>query len=57
MPVAPNLLDGNLSPPEPNQAWTSEGWLYLAVVIGTFAVFSGTLLLTVMGYDSHKAGR
>ena len=31
--------------------------LYLAVVIGTFAVFSGTLLLTVMGYDSHKAGR
>ena len=36
MPVAPNLLDGNLSPPEPNQAWTSEGWLYLAVVIDRF---------------------
>jgi len=36
MPVAPNLLDGNLSPPEPNQAWTSEGWLYLAVVIDLF---------------------
>ena len=31
--------------------------LYLATVIATFVVFSGTLLVTVMGYDKHKAGR
>ena len=44
MPVAPNLLDRDFTPPEPNKVWTSditylwttEGWLYLAVVIDLF---------------------
>ena len=44
MPVAPNLLDRHFTPSEPNQVWTSditylwttEGWLYLAVVIDLF---------------------
>ena len=44
MPVAPNLLDRNFTPSAPNKAWTSditylwttEGWLYLAVVIDLF---------------------
>ena len=41
MPVAKNLLDREFQPAAPNQAWvgdityvwTSEGWLYLAVLI------------------------
>ena len=41
LPVAPNLLDQNFTATEPNQKWagditylmTSEGWLYLAVMI------------------------
>ena len=44
MPVAPNILDRNFTPSTPNQVWTSditylwttEGWLYLAVVIDLF---------------------
>jgi len=44
MPVADNLLDRNLDPPAPNQVWTSdityiwttEGWLYLAIVLDLF---------------------
>lgn len=44
MPVAPNLLNRDFTPPTPNQVWTSditylwttEGWLYLAVVIDLF---------------------
>jgi len=44
MPIAPNLLDRNFTPSAPNKAWTSditylwttEGWLYLAVVIDLF---------------------
>ncbi len=31
--------------------------LYLAIVIATFVAFSGTLLMTVMAYDRHKASR
>ena len=45
LPVAPNLLDRNFSPEAPNQVyagdityiWTTEGWLYLAVVIDLFS--------------------
>jgi putative transposase len=44
-PVAPNLLDQDFSAECPNQKWaadisylwTSEGWLYLAVVLDLFA--------------------
>ncbi|TCG02018.1 transposase, partial [Paraburkholderia steynii] len=44
LPVAPNLLDRQFDPDEPNQVftsdityiWTSEGWLYLAVVLDLF---------------------
>ena len=44
-PVAPNLLDQDFSAERPNQkwnadisyVWTSEGWLYLAVVLDLFA--------------------
>lgn len=43
--VAPNLLNRNFCPEEPNQVyagdityvWTGEGWLYLAVVIDLFS--------------------
>lgn len=45
LPVAKNLLDRQFAPELPNQAWvaditylwTSEGWLYLAVVIDLFS--------------------
>ena len=45
MPVAPNMLNRDFSPEEPNQVyagdityiWTTEGWLYLAVVIDLFS--------------------
>ncbi len=41
LPIAPNLLDRNFQPEQPNAVWigdityipTDEGWLYLAVVI------------------------
>lgn len=44
-PVAPNLLNREFTPEEPNQAWasdityvwTAEGWLYLAVVMDLFS--------------------
>lgn len=44
LPVAPNLLDRNFAPAAPNQVWTAdltyiwttEGWLYLAVVLDLF---------------------
>lgn len=44
LPVAPNVLDRNFTPTEPNQVWagdityiwTAEGWLYLAVVLDLF---------------------
>lgn len=44
LPVAPNLLDRQFDPDEPNQVftsdityiWTTEGWLYLAVVLDLF---------------------
>jgi putative transposase len=44
-PVAPNLLNRNFTPAEPNRAWasdityirTAEGWLYLAVVMDLFS--------------------
>lgn len=44
LPVAPNLLDRNFTPTAPNQVWTAdltyiwttEGWLYLAVVLDLF---------------------
>ena len=45
LPVAPNLLKRDFSTTEPNQKWagditylqTTEGWLYLAVVIDLFS--------------------
>ncbi len=45
LPVAPNLLQRDFSPEVPNQVWacdityirTTEGWLYLAVVIDLFS--------------------
>ena len=45
LPVAPNLLNRNFTPEEPNQVWTSdityidtgEGWLYLTAVIDLFS--------------------
>jgi len=45
LPVAPNLLNRDFSPEEPIQVyagdityiWTTEGWLYLAVVIDLFS--------------------
>ena len=45
LPVAPNLLNRDFSPEEPNQVyagdityiWTTEGWIYLAVVIDLFS--------------------
>ena len=41
LPIAPNLLDRNFQPEQPNAVWTGdityiptdEGWLYLAGVI------------------------
>jgi len=44
-PVAPNLLNQEFTPDEPNQVWasdityiwTAEGWLYLAVVMDLFS--------------------
>lgn len=45
LPVAPNLLNRNFSPEAPNQfyagdityIWTTEGWLYLAVILDLFS--------------------
>ena len=45
LPIAPNLLNRDFSPAQPNQAYvgdityipTQEGWLYLAVVIDLFS--------------------
>lgn len=44
-PVAPNHLDRDFRPAEPNQAWvcdityvpTTEGWLYLAIVLDLYS--------------------
>lgn len=44
LPIAPNLLARDFSPPAPNRVWTSditylwtnEGWLYLAIVLDLF---------------------
>jgi putative transposase len=44
-PVAPNVLERDFSPEQPNSTWatdityvwTSEGWLYLAVVLDLFS--------------------
>ena len=45
LPVAPNLLQRNFSPENPNQVWasdityvwTKEGWLFLAVIVDLFS--------------------
>jgi transposase InsO family protein len=44
LPVAPNVLNRNFTPAEPNQVftsdityiWTDDGWLYLAVTLDLF---------------------
>lgn len=56
MPVAPNLLQRDFSPEDPNQVWagdityiwTTEGWLYLAVVIDLFS-------RSVVGWSMNKS--
>jgi transposase InsO family protein len=45
LPVAPNLLQRNFSPENPNEVWasdityvwTKEGWLFLAVIVDLFS--------------------
>ena len=45
LPISPNLLNRDVEPDQPDRAyvsdstyiWTSEGWLYLAVVIDLFS--------------------
>jgi transposase InsO family protein len=45
LPIAPNLLNRNFQPEQPNTAWagdityiqTEEGWLYLAVVLDLYS--------------------
>lgn len=45
LPIAPDLVKRDFSPPKPNQVWasdityirTKEGWLYLAVVLDLFS--------------------
>lgn len=45
LPIAPNILDRNFQPVQPNAVWTGdityiqtdEGWLYLAVVIDLYS--------------------
>jgi transposase InsO family protein len=45
LPVAPNLLQRDFSPPKPDQVWTTditylwtdEGWLYLTVILDLFS--------------------
>lgn len=45
LPIAPNLLDRNFDPGQPDRAWagdvtyiaTEQGWLYLAVLIDLFS--------------------
>lgn len=60
MPISPNLLDRDFSAEAPNQKWvsditylaTSEGWLYLAVIIDLYS-------RAVIGWsmnDNMKAG-
>jgi len=44
-PIAPNILDRQFNPVQPNQVWTTDityiwtlqGWLYLAVVIDLYS--------------------
>ena len=44
-PVAPNVLDRQFAPSEPNRAWasdlthlwTDEGWLYLCVILDLYS--------------------
>ena len=44
-PIAPNILDRQFNPAQPNQVWTTDityiwtlqGWLYLAVVIDLYS--------------------
>ncbi len=45
LPIAPNLIDRNFSPAQPNSVWagdityiwTNEGWLFLAVIVDLFS--------------------
>jgi putative transposase len=60
LPVAPNLLNRNLTPARPNEAWSSdityiatqEGWLFLAVVID---LFSRKVVGWSMRPDMHRS--
>lgn len=55
LPVAPNLLQRNFTPATPNSVWagdityiwTTEGWLYLAVVVDLFS-------RSVVGWSMNK---
>ena len=45
LPIAPNLLERDFSPPAPNRAWVSDitylrtltGWMYLAVIVDLYS--------------------
>ncbi len=60
LPVAPNLLDRQFSRANPNEAWvtdttyipTSEGWLYLAVMLD---LFSRRVVGWAMGSNNDRA--
>jgi putative transposase len=51
LPIAPNLLNRNFQPAQPNAAWTNnityiqtdKGWLYLAAVIDLYRLVVGWL--------------
>ena len=60
LPIAPNLLNRNFRPAEPNQVWsgdityiaTAEGWLFLAVVMD---LFSRKVVDWSMRPDMHRS--
>jgi len=59
LPIAPNLLQGNVTAQAPNQVWTGdityigtqEGWLYLAVVIGCVFADLFAIVISPCGHE------
>jgi len=62
LPISPNLLNRDFEPNQPDRAyvadityiWTSEGWLYLAVVIDLFFTIGGWVVNKLP--DARQAG-